>query len=312
MLTVRLGDLREVVLAGSLDRPVTDRHPDPLIGPWKDQILAVTLFLHTFARAWGLESIEPTHGGLKVQIILLPAPEPPVIQAAVGRAVLVLRDGEELCEAWIEPLEPSLEILQTRDHHTARGAAPRASPAVPKKRKDLLRGPTVLMNSQKPKRRSGRWAAPFGAIALGVVGAVAATQLQQASHASDLEVAWERSLIAAVLPEGVSPTIAVSGKSYGGLDGETASAAMRTLELAAGSCYLDALEAGTAPPELRGLFTARVTLRSSGTAMSVDGTNVPFQDELLADCLVEAAGSLRVRGAPGGSSLDLTVSLSPS
>ncbi len=108
---LRLGDLKEVVLAGSQLAPLKDSQTDPIIGPWRTAIADIQLAAGTATRAWGLEAIEPFHGGVRVHVLLLPAPQPPVIQTAIGRVVIELRDGLGPPTSQIEPLEPVLAFL---------------------------------------------------------------------------------------------------------------------------------------------------------------------------------------------------------
>ncbi len=313
VLTVRLGDLREVQLAGSNEPPLTGPQPNPTVGPWKRQVLSTLLFLHTFARAWGLEAVEPVAGGLQITILLLPAPEPPVIQAAVGRASIHLRDGNQLCEAWIEPLEPTLEILQTRDHTTHR-TTPRSENSRTRAfraRRELMRAPTVLTGRETSASPRKLLPNLLVVAMVGVAGGLAASMLQDAAQARTLGEAWDSSIQSALLPDGVTPRVTVELETYGGLDPDDAEEALTAFQYAAGTCYLDALEAGTAPTEVTGTFTARVTFRGTGVAMAVDNPSVPFDDVALGGCLKDSARAMYVPGAPGGSSVDLAVQLSP-
>ncbi len=313
VLTVRLGDLKEVVLAGSNVPPLMSRHAHPAVGARRQQVADTHLFLHTFARAWGLESVEPVPGGVRITILLLPAPEPPVVQAAIGRATLELRDCADLAEAWIDPLEPTLEVLQTRDHSTARKLPRPARPPAPRKRKDrMLQAPRVLTGSPPAHtpawKRRDVWAA---LVAFGL-GAAGLAELQQSRQSQARAQAWTQLVQSAELGAGLQPQVTVAvARTAGGLPTASAGAAMDVLQLEAGRCYVDTLSLLSDPLSLAGEYTARVTFRSGGRVMAVDGPSATFDDPELSACIGRAARSLVVGDAPAGASLDVALRLSP-
>lgn len=311
VLNVRLGDLKEVILAGSNLPPLGSRQADARIGPRRQQILDVNLFLHTFARAWGLEAVEPMPGGVRISLLLLPAPEPPVLQAAIGRAVIELHDGAALAEAWIDPLEPTLEVLATRDHRSVR-PSPRPTPRRPPSRKTLLQPPRVLTGADPI--RVPLWKRTDVRVALGVLlaGILLLPSLKAQATRSDRDDAWAALVQGANLGDDLQPQVSATARQVqGGLSADDAADALDVLRLAIGRCYIAALQEVQEPGALGGTLGARLTFQGGGRVMAMDGAAASFDDPPLSRCAEQAVRGLQIPAAPAGSSLSLELALSP-